>query len=171
MKHDREQKILRIRQRLESELVDFVPSNIDAATMEHLVDSAVPRVLQHRTSSPVESPGFEATETATAQNLMLNINPQFIETINGVVAQEITGDVSHNENDHKLLALFTKYAGAQQSDLISAIRELADTSAPKPGRLAAKQRIKQFLLSLGTKAGDVTIDVLKSYIEKKMLGL
>lgn len=94
-----------------------------------------------------------------------------METLNGVVAQEISGDVSLNETDQELLRLFAEYAGEQQAELVSALRELNDESAPTPGRLTSKQKIKGFLLALGSKATDVGVGVLKSYIEKKMLGL
>lgn len=49
MRREREQKVLRIRHRLESELLDAVPSNVDLNSLGDLVDAAVPTVLGPRT--------------------------------------------------------------------------------------------------------------------------
>jgi transposase InsO family protein len=46
-----------------------------------------------------------------------------------------------------------------------------DDSAPEPGRVTAKQRIKQFLIVTADKIGDTTAGVLQTYVEKKLLGL
>lgn len=166
MKQDREQKILHIRHRLESELVDALPTAVDFESLGELVDAAVPTVLGPRTPLLISIDAPQTRESVT-----LNINPQFVETVHGVVTQEISGDVTLNENDTELFRLFATFAGDQQAELVSALRELNDESAPSSGRLTAKHNIKRFLLAIGSKATEVGIDVLKSYIEKKMLGL
>jgi hypothetical protein len=52
-----------------------------------------------------------------------------------------------------------------------ALQELNDDSAPEPGRVTAKQRIKQFLIAAADKIGDAAAGVLQTYVEKKLLGL
>ncbi len=165
MRHEREQKVLNIRHRLESELLDTLPSGFAIESLRHLVDAAVPTVLGPRT------PLLISDTAPNTQNLTVNINPQFVETVNGVIAQEISGDVALNQNDLQLFRLFAEFAGEQHAELVSALRELNDESAPKPGRLTAKQKIKKFLLAVGSKATNVGVGVLQTYIEKKMLGL
>jgi hypothetical protein len=165
MRQEREQKVLSIRHRLESELIDVLPSTCTIESLGLLVDAAVPAILGPR--MPLLIPG---SPTAN-QTMTVNINPQFVNTVNGIVAQEISGDVSLTESDRELFRLFAKYAKYQQAELVSALRELNDESAPKPGRLTAKQKIGKFLLAVGSKTTDVAVGILQSYIEKKMLGL
>jgi len=166
MRQEREQKVLQIRHRLESELLDELPANADLSALGELVDATVPTVLGPRTPLLIAD-----AQSATAQSLTINVNPQFVDTLNGIIAQEISGDIAINDNDRELLRLFAEYAGEQHADLVSALRELNDESAPTPGRLTAKQKIKRFLLAVGSKATDVGVGMLQSYIEKKMLGI
>ena len=43
--------------------------------------------------------------------------------------------------------------------------------AGEPGRVTAKQRIKQFLIATADKIGGAAAGVLQTYVEKKLLGL
>jgi hypothetical protein len=165
MRQEREQKVLSIRHRLESELIDVLPSTCTIESLGLLVDAAVPAILGPR------MPLLISGSPTANQTMTVNINPQFVNTVNGIVAQEISGDVSLTESDRELFRLFAKYAKDQQAELVSALRELNDESAPKPGRLTAKQKIGKFLLAVGSKTTDVAVGILQSYIEKKMLGL
>lgn len=160
MKHEREQKVMGIRHRLESELLDTIPSDVELQSIFSLVDAAVPKIDGPKT---LMAPGI--SNSTAFQSLTLNVNPQFIEQMNGIVAQEISGDLNFNENDKELLRLFELYAGAKQSELISALRELKDESAPRQGRLSAKQKIKTFLLGIGSSVKDIGTGLLQTYIE------
>ena len=166
MRQDREQKVLRIRHRLESELMDAMPTDVDLAAIGALVERTIPSVVGPHSLLQLSAP----TNTFAANNLTLNVNPQYVQTVHGIVAQEIFGDVDLNQNDQELLRLFAKYGAQQQTDLDSALRELKDESAPKPGRLTAKQKIGKFLGAIGSKATDIGLDILKAYIQKQALG-
>ena len=108
---------------------------------------------------------------STQQNITLNFKPQFIERIEGVVAQEVNGIAQLTNNDKALISLFDQHGGAKAAELTSALQELNDDSAPEPGRVTAKQRIKQFLIAATDKIGDAAAGVLQTYVEKKLLGL
>jgi len=166
MRQDREQKVLRIRHRLESELIDAMPSDVDLMAIGAIVEQTIPSVVGPNSPLKLSSPN----NTITANNLTLNVNPQFIRTVHGIVAQEISGDVDLNWNDQELLKLFAEYGAQQQAELVSALRELKDESAPKPGRLTARQKIGKFLGAIAAKATDVGVDILKAYIQKQVLG-
>ena len=166
MRYEREQRVSQIRHRLESELLDTVPGNISLDIVAQLVDAAVPTVL-----GPSVPLLFSNQGKGSPGQLTININPQIVGTVNGIVAQEVSGDLSQTTNDQELLRLFAEFAGKQHADLVSALRELSDQEAPVSGRLSAKQKIKSFLLSLGSTAGEVAAGVLQTYLEKKMLGL
>jgi len=48
------------------------------------------------------------------------------------------------------------------------VHELSDESAKTEDRMTAKHRLKGFLISAGSKIGDVTTGVLQSYIENQI---
>lgn len=166
MRQDREQKVLRIRHRLESELMDAMPTEVDLAAIGKLVEQTIPSVIGPHSPLQLSAPH----NTISANNVTLNVNPQYVQTVHGIVAQEISGDIDLNENDQELLRLFAEYGEHQQAGLVSALRELKDESAPKPGRLTAKQKIGKFLGAVASKATDVGVSVLKAYIQKQVLG-
>ncbi len=64
--------------------------------------------------------------------------------------------------------MIREYAPDREQELTSAVRELADNSAPKPGRLIAKQKLKAFLAQAGSIARELGIGLLQTYLEKKM---
>lgn len=169
LKHAREEKILSIRHRLESELVDVVQST-QQGLIESTVNALIPEVVGSRVSQAMLLP-FSKPTASGQQNITLNFKPQFIEHIEGVVAQEVNGIAQLTNNDKALISLFERHGGSKATELTSALQELNDDSAPEPGRVTAKQRIKQFLIASADKIGDAAAGVLQTYVEKKLLGL
>lgn len=169
LKHAREEKILSIRHRLESELVEVVLPE-QQTLIESTVNALIPEVVGSRVSQTMLLPWGQPAATAQ-QNITLNFKPQFIERIEGVVAQEVNGIAQLTNSDKALISLFEQHAGGKAAELTSALQELNDDSAPEPGRVTAKQRIKQFLIGAAGKIGDAATGVLQSYVEKKLLGL
>jgi hypothetical protein len=100
--------------------------------------------------------------------LAQTLRPQIIQAVNGIVAQEIRGDLKLSEQDHNLLALINERGKENSPELVSAVYELSDESIPKASRLLAKQKLKKFLIGAGNRLGDLAVGVLQSYIEKKM---
>jgi hypothetical protein len=169
LKHAREEKILSIRHRLESELVDVVEPT-QQSLIDNAVNALIPEVAGPRASQTLLLP-FSQPAEAARQHITLNIKPQFIERIEGVVAQEVNGIAQLTNNDKALISLFEQHGGGKAAELTSALQELNDDSAPEPGRVTAKQRIKQFLIATADKIGDAAAGVLQTYVEKKLLGL
>ena len=165
LKHEREQKVLAIQQRLESELVDALPTDAAWETISVLVNSAVPPLSG--VSSALSSDQRPLLAAASGGSITVNLKPQFVQAVNSVVAQEIEGDVHLTELDQKLLQLIREHAADRETELTSAVHELADTSAPKSDRLLAKQRLKAFLFQVGTKASEIGVGLLQSYLEKR----
>jgi hypothetical protein len=167
IKHEREQKVLAIRQRLESELVDSLPATTAEQTIATLVEAAVPSPLGLG-STLTGSQQVLQVSTMTGGSITVNVKPQIVQAINSVIAQEIEGNVHLNEMDRQLLQLISDNAGARASELTSAVRELADESAPQPRRLVAMQRLKGFLHHVAAKVGEVGFGILQTYLEKKL---
>ena len=168
LKHEREQKILSIKHRLESELVDTIPGATDWGAIEALVNMAVPVLSGSKDAIALDQKPTILLGGSTQSNITVNLNPQIIDTVNGVVAQEIRGDQKIGIEAQKMLELIHEYGGIASQDLASSVHELEDKNAPQSGRLNAKQKLKQFLIKIGKKSGDVAVGVLQSYIEKQM---
>ncbi len=168
LKQERERKFLAIRQRLESELVDSVPTLTDWKAIDSFINAAI--------SSTGEISSFISLNQITAirsgvtanSNLTVNLRPQIIQSVNGVVAQEIYGNQFLTQEDQQILSLIKTHGGAKTRELESDVHELADDSAPKTDRLGAKQKLKKFLIEVGKRTADVATGVLQTYIEKKL---
>jgi len=168
LKHEREQKILSIKHRLESELVDSIPGGTDWGVIESLVNLAVPQLSGVYGAISVDQEPMRLPSPESMRSVTFNINPQIINAVNGIVAQEISGDQHLGVDGQQLLELIKLYGEKNAQDLASSVHELEDPSAPKAGRLKAKQKLKKFLIDVGSKAGDIAVNVLQAYIEKQM---
>jgi len=168
LKHEREQKILSIKHRLESELVDAIPGATDWSAIDTLVNMAVPALSGSKGAIAVDQEPTRLLGNLSQGSITVNVNPQIIDTVNGVIAQEIRGDQTIGVEAQQLLELIHKYGGSASQDLASSVHELEDESAPKSGRLNAKQKLKKFLIEVSKKTGDVAMGVLQSYIEKQL---
>ncbi|MER8524817.1 hypothetical protein [Mesorhizobium sp. M1272] len=163
VKHDRERKLLSIRHRMESELVDVEGgAAISPDDIEHLLEAIVPR---QNTVGALLRP---AAVGQVPQNLTVNIRPQIIQTVHGIVAQEISGSQHLSFEAARIIELAQEHGGGRASEIVSAVHELEDVDLPDGDRLSAKQKIKRFLFALGGKVGDVGLGVLQTYIERKL---
>ena len=164
VKHERERKMLAIRQRLESELSDVVPTSA-LDQIQHLVDRVIPpahlpSVLRIDSSPITLSPQYGS--------ITVNLNPQIIHEMNGIVAREIRGEANIGPQGEELLALIEKYGQQQSVELASAVHEISDPSIPKAEKVTATNKIKAFLYKLGPEAAKVGFNVLQAYIEHKL---
>ena len=163
LKQEREIKILTIRHQLESELAEYVRTEHDWQIINRIVDSTVPQL-----NSVGSTISIGRNATLSNQNLTINVNPQIIGTINGVVAQQINGDQHLGTDAKKLLEIIDQYAERQKAELTSALYELTDKGVKESDRVLAKSKLKGFLLSIGSKIGDVAAGVLQTYIERQI---
>lgn len=168
LKHEREQKVLSIRQRLESELVDTIPGSVDWVSINSLVNMAVPQLSGLAGAISVDQGKKRLAAQSNTQNLTINLNPQIIETVNGTVAQEINGDQHFGVEAQQLLDLIRQYGENESRELSSSVYELEDHSAPKGARLNAKQRLTKFLIGVGKRAEGIATNLLQAYIQSKL---
>ncbi len=165
LRQERERKLLSIRHRLESEITDSLPRDVNWNTITAIVDSVVPQGSQLGNALSIDESPMQITDS---QNVTINIKPQIIKTVNGIVSQEIYGDQHIGPEAKEILELINRYGGERSTELASAVHELVDTDAPKAARMTAKQKLKGFLYGLGNKAGDLAISVLQKYIESQI---
>ncbi|MCW0423701.1 hypothetical protein [Xanthomonas sacchari] len=167
IRHEAEVKTVAIRHRLESELLEVDPTPHEWEQIQVMVNGAIPRTANF--SADVLALGSAAVTTTTQPaQITYNFRPQFIGTINGVIAEEVNGNQHFGPEHHQLMELIAKYADDRSKELETAVYEIADKGVQKVGRLRAKQKLTAFLVELGKKTGDVAFGVLQSYIEKQL---
>jgi hypothetical protein len=166
LKHSREIKLLSIKQKLESELIDYLPNEIDDKTLTQVVHSIIPPVSGITSINSLSKPSSQALGTT----ITVNFNQQIIDKMQGVVAHSLIGDISYTNQDRELIDLFEKYGQNRHSELMSSLNELKDRAAPKPDRVTAKQSLKKFLIGCSKKIGDEALNILLKYLESQILG-
>ncbi len=129
-KHERQRRVLSIRQELEAELSDHEPG-VDAESLGGLVESLVP-------TGPSSTSHVQLGLPRSAPVQPIQVNQQFFGHVEGIVAQNINGNVTQGSQPEELLKLIQLHGGGRADDLLVAVRELADVSAPKSTRLGAK---------------------------------
>jgi len=166
LKHERERKILSIRQRMESELVDVVPVEADWNSLTQLVDSLVPPIGGVSSALGFNTHG-NTTPNIVAGTVNLNYKPQLFEKVEGFVAQEVLGTQNFGTEAADLIRLISEHGGLRKAELISAVHEIEDADAHNEDRLTAAKKLKTFMFKVGEKIGDVGLELLKTYIEKQ----
>jgi hypothetical protein len=166
MRHERERRLLSLRQLIEAELLE-AGASLDAlphAEIAALVDSALPG-----SSAAVPLALLAGRLPQPSGPVTVLVNPQFIEATQSTVYASVTGNLHLAPEARELLSLVERYGGDDQDSLQSAVYELEDADAPKGKRQAAKARLKGFLGQLGQMAKDVGTDLLTKYLENKGL--
>lgn len=143
----------------------MLPSDSTWKVISTIVNNAIPQAdLFGNAISVDQSP----LSISGSQNVTVNLTPQIIQTVNGVVSQEIYGDQHIGPEAKEILNLINAYAGERTTELSSAVHEVLDPDSPKSDRLSAKQKLKGFLFGLGSKLTDAALDVLQKYIENQI---
>ena len=162
LKQERERRLLSIRHRMEEELTEISdPETWDE--VYRLIDSSLPAVAG--ASSAV---GAISSASHHAPSIRIDYRPQIIQSVTGIVAQEVSGNTQIGPEASQLLELIQLHGGSRAADLTSSVYELIDSDARKEDRLSAKQKIKAFLIGAGKKAGDIAAGLLQAYIEKQI---
>ena len=168
IKHDAETKIVSIRHRLESELIEFAPNSQEWESIAAVVSAVVP-TFSGELPAPSRSFAVLPTGPRTAPtHVTYNFRPQFVNTLNGVIAEELHGNQHFAPEHHQLLELIRTHGGPQTKQLETAVYEVADKGVEQVDRLRAKQRIKAFLMAAGKKTGDMAFSILQKYIEGQL---
>ncbi|WP_421797065.1 hypothetical protein [Haliscomenobacter sp.] len=156
LKQDKERRLLSIKQNLESELLEEHLGN----ELNKKIESLVPNITGI----------VDLIIDRKIDNLQININPQIISKVEGVVAKEFNGSVVFTKEDNQLKEMIQEYSvsKAQFAELISALYEMKDSEISSKDKKAATSKLKNFVLKIGEKIGDVAFDLLTKYLEKKM---
>lgn len=154
-RQERERKVLLLRHQLENELEDVV-GEASPEAIAAIVEHAVPRI---------DGPGalLAALQTRpishdAGRSVVLNYQPQFIQTVNGAVAQQINGTQSFGPDAMQLLDLIERVGGARARELAADLHELEGGETTDVTRLGAVGRIRSFLASVASRTADKAIE-------------
>lgn len=155
IKHERENKILSIKHRLESELNEYDISS----QLNDYIESAVPSAKLSNLL-PSNSPQYH----------IININPQIIHKVEGIVCNELNGNINLNSQEEELMKIIEQHSKdiAELLNLQSAIYELRDNATSKEKKIGAKQKLYSFLAKVADKIGDVGVSLLSKYLEQQI---
>lgn len=132
--------------------------------IQHLVDRVIPPA--HLLSAL----GIDSMSLALAPYgpITVNLNPQIINEINGIVAHEIRGEANVGPRGEELLALVAKYGKEQSVELASAVHEISDPGVSRTEKVTAANKIKAFLYNLAPEASKAGLNLLQAYIQHKL---
>ena len=168
VRQERERKVLDIRHRMETELIE-IATDADLTSIRMLVEQVIP---SRDDISDVMGLGTTQLGYSGPQNLIVNMNPQFIKQVTGVVAQEVYGDQNIGPEPMQLLELIRESHAPNALELQSAVYELEDSSISPEKRLGAARRLQAFLGKVSKKAGEKALDagigILQAYVQTKL---
>ncbi|MER6474597.1 hypothetical protein [Streptomyces collinus] len=165
LRHERESRMLSIRHRLESELLDISEgTGITSPDIDAMVNSLTPTASVFNAfgaAPPVPSPRLPPGTT-------ININQQIFQDLQGTVIQSVQGTVHLGVEAEELLKLVAIHGGDESGALESAVHELEDPDARQAERLGAKAKISAFLLRLRGTVEAAGLAALQKYVESKL---
>jgi hypothetical protein len=164
LRHDRERKVLDIRQNLESELIDQNINPQVAGQISALIETLVPQESAGAPRALLGSSG-----PARPIPYTVNVNQQFVlKAVEGNIIQSVQGTIHLNSKAKEILELVHRYAESQAAALESDVHEVEDPDAMPDDRRQAKRRLISFLSRVADGVQDVATDVLAKYLEAKI---
>lgn len=109
-----------------------------------------------------------AAATQAGAGIHVTVNQQLIGQVAGNVIQSVQGTVNLGPEAKDLLALIGQFGEAKAVELESAVHELEDPDARSQDRLAARQKLRRFLSSLGSQVASMTLTTLHKYLEQRI---
>lgn len=157
IKQEREIKIISIKHKLQNELQEYELSKEVTKYIEETVPS--PQTTKYLTFG-----------NQTIQNQTIMINPQIIGKVDGIVTNELNGNINFSPEEQELNKLIEKYSKnlSEAAELQTSLFELKDKASSKEKKRGAWQKLYGFLGKVGDKVGDVGIALLTKYIEQQM---
>lgn len=156
IKQEREQKIMAIKHRLESELQEYELSS----------------ELNNYVNNVVSNPKFDSILLGGTNEKQYEIGKQpiYINHVDKIIYQELNGNINLSSEDETLIEIINKYSSSlsEISALKTALFELKDKGVSKEHKRSAWQKLYGFLGKAGSKIGDVGVSLLSKYLEQRL---
>ncbi len=167
LRHEREQRMLSIRQLLEEQLLESGVDlrSIPTSQINALIENYVPGPTAPESLALLASPW---NTHSTAPVTVIN-NPQIINTIESTIIQNVQGTIHLGLEAKKLLAFIERFGGQAAATMQSAVYELEDSAAPPATKSSAKQQLKMFVSQVAGFGRDVGVELLADYLRSKGL--
>ena len=156
LKQEKERKILEIKHRLQNEINEL---EIDE-NLQNYIENSFPNNLNKMiNNSPLN---------IDKQNIF--INSQIIQKVEGIVANEINGNIEFDFEEKQIENLIEKYSAdiTEKTELTNSLYELKDNSISKEIKRTSWQKLYGFIAKVGDKVGDVGVALLTKYLEQKI---
>jgi chromosomal replication initiator protein len=164
--HERERRLLFLRQSLEQELVE---NGVDLRQLPGTELGALFEKLVPGPSAP-ESLTLLAGPLHVVHTppITVNISPQIVSTLESKIEQNVQGTVHLSPEAKEILSLIDRFAGDDVVDLRSAVHELEDEDARPADRSAARHRLQSFIRQLGGSFQEVGLGLVEKYLERRL---
>jgi hypothetical protein len=166
LRQTREERLLGLRHELESELLD--QADVRSSDVLALLERWIPPVTGGALGILVPEVSAGAAAANAGAGVQVTITQQLIGQVAGNVIQNVQGTVNLGPEAKDLLAIIGQFGGAKRVELESAVYELEDPDARTQDRLAARQKLRRFLSSLGTRVADMALSTLHKYLEQRI---
>ncbi|MGA5709798.1 hypothetical protein ACPCK8_25625 [Streptomyces cellulosae] len=165
LRHEREARMLAIRHRLESELLELADGgSVNPQDIDLIIGSTTPADSEFNPFHPMPNSPLSGLPPGAH----VTINQQVFQNLRGTVVQNVQGTVNLGAEAKELLKLIATHGGEDEASLETAVHELEDPDARQSDRLSAKGRLSSFLLRLGNAVESAGIAALQKYLESKM---
>jgi hypothetical protein len=163
IRHERQRKVLSIRQQLESELSDVVPP-LAMREIEGIVDATLPQSLDVVPAGrrPVNLNLFEKPQ------ISFSFTDQQVQRLDSIVSREVQGTIALLPDERQFLEIIEKHGANDSRDLTTAFYQLRDPGTSVAERVTTAQRLRTFLLNVGDAITKAEFVILKEYIERAL---
>lgn len=157
IKQDKEVKLLNIQHRIQNEINEI---EIDDNIKNYIENSISDNVSLENLTNP--------SNVIQTQNIY--INSQIIEKIDGIVVNELNGNINFSNEDIHLQKLIEKYVSeiTEKTELKNSLFELKDSNSTKEAKRASWQKLYGFIGKVADKVGDVGVSLLTKYLEQQI---
>ncbi|MFF4288703.1 hypothetical protein ACFY0R_25885 [Streptomyces sp. NPDC001633] len=165
LRHERESRMLAIRHRLESELLDVAEGGeISSTQLDSFVHNLTPNTSTFNPLASLSSlPEMHIPSAAP-----FTVHQQVFNNLQGTVIQSVQGTVNLGPEAKELLRLIAIHGGADGAALETAVHELEDPDARQAERLGAKAKLSAFLLRVRDTIEAAGRSALQKYLESKL---
>ncbi|MER6145347.1 hypothetical protein ABT174_35880 [Streptomyces sparsogenes] len=166
LKHEREMRLLRIRQSAESEILNLNES-AEAVEIIDWVEQYSRATVSPEGSSLGAVQVFPYLRNGPVSSVQVTVNNQVFPSAQSAIINNVQGTQHYGVEAKQLLELIQNH-GENSSDLQSAVHEVEDPDAREADRLTARQRLKNFLYGIADEGQRAVIASLQKYLESKI---
>ncbi len=147
LKQEREKKLLGIRHRLETELSEVISGEAEWQFITRLAASAFPDSYSIAMLASAAQDRTTLLQLAGDSGVTINIRPQIIHAVKGIVAQEIIGDVDNSDGSRQLMALVEAHGGQQVHELRNSVQILSDPRNAPVAEISVRTKPERLSIS------------------------